>query len=300
MILITGGSGVMGRRLVKMLCEAGNEIRLFTLPDDKNVELIKQYVVDIRYGDIAKEGDVTDICRGVDTVYHCAAVIVTDDERHFKKVNVGGTQHLVREAIKEKVNHFIFISSASVVYPKTTPYSLSKRRCEKIVSTSGLNFTIIRPTLVYDKGKGGQEFDMFLSYLNRYPILPFIGNGGALKRPVFVDDIINGLVALNRNEATFGKVYNFSGGEALSMIQFAKLCLIILGMKNRTVIHLPIWFCKVIAALLKRVMKRPPITWQVIAGVTQDADLDPREAMMDLGYNPARVSERLIECFPRN
>jgi hypothetical protein len=46
-------------------------------------------------------------------------------------------------------------------------------------------------------------------------------------------------------------------------------------------------------------MKRPPLRWQVIAGMTQDADLDPSEARRDLGYRPSNVRERLPACFPR-
>jgi hypothetical protein len=47
-------------------------------------------------------------------------------------------------------------------------------------------------------------------------------------------------------------------------------------------------------------MNDPPLKWQTIAGITQDADLDPGPAITDLGYCPAKISERLPKCFPRN
>ena len=300
MILVTGGCGVMGRVLVKKLHEAGNRIRVFTLPGDPNVSAVEEYGAEIRYGDISERADVIDICHGIDTVYHLAAVIIADDDSLFNLVNIGGTHNLIEASKKGGVKHFIYISSASVVYPKATPYSLSKRECEEIVSTSGLDYTIVRPTLVYDIGKGGQEFDMFLAYLKRFPVVPFIGNGQALKRPVFVDDIIKGLVALNKNRMAYGKVYNFSGGETISMRDFSLLCLDLLGMQNKKIICLPIWFCKIIAVIMKIVVKIPTLKWQTIAGIIQDANLDPREAINDIGYDPVMVSKRLKECFRGN
>lgn len=299
MILVTGGAGVMGSVLVKKLYEAGNRIRIFTLPDDPNVSRIKDYADDIRFGNIANSSDVDNICDDVDTVYHLAAVIVTGDDTVYSKVNVGGTRNLVEAAKRGVVKHFIYVSSASVIYPKATPYSLSKRKCEEIVSRSGLPYTIVRPTLVYDKRIGGQEFDMFLSYLKRFPIVPFIGNGKALKRPVFVNDIMQGLVSLCNNDNTYGKTYNFSGGEAISMMDFSRFCLNLLGMPNKTILCLPVWFCKVLAAIMKMITRHPPLKWQVIAGVTQDANLDPGKAMEDIKYNPVKVSEMLPKCFPR-
>jgi hypothetical protein len=56
----------------------------------------------------------------------------------------------------------------------------------------------------------------------------------------------------------------------------------------------------IIAKIMARVMKNPQLKWQVIAGITQDANLDPSSAIEDLGYCPAKVSERLPACFPRS
>ncbi len=299
MILVTGGTGVMGGVLVRRLHEAGHAIRVFTLPDDRLISRIEKYAEDIRYGDISKESDVTGICTDCDTIYHCAAIIVTNDESLFSTINVAGTHNLIEDAKREKVNHFIYISSASVVYQKPTPYSLSKRKCEEIVTVSGVPYTIVRPTLVYDKGKGGLEFDMFLDYLKKFIIVPFIGPGTALKRPVFVGDIIDGLVKIVNNEKSFGKIYNFSGGEAIRLKDFSRLCLTSSGMSKKPIIALPVWVCRIAAALMQLVMKNPPLNWQKIAGIIQDADLDPKEAIEDLGYDPGKVTEYLEECFPR-
>lgn len=298
-ILITGGTGAMGSVLVRKLSGLGYRLRVLTLPGDKNADrLQKEFGVDVRYGSIADPAVCLDLCDGVSTVLHLAAVIITNDESLFTSVNAGGTRNILAQAAGAGVTHFIHVSSASVTYPKPTPYSISKRLAEELVRKSRLPFTIVRPTLVYGK-TGGQEFDLFLSYLKRFPVVPFIGSGLALKRPVYVDDVVDGLIKTARLKTPKNTIYNLSGATALSILDFSRLCLTLMGKPDRAFVHLPVWLCSALAAVMKRTMKNPPLKWSVIAGVTQDADLDPSDAVRDLGYAPCGVEQMLPLCFPR-
>jgi len=299
MVLITGGTGVMGSVLVRKMRERGIGVRVFTLPNDPGASRVEQMGAEICYGNIAHREDVEKICQGIDTVYHLAAIIIAPEESQYHAINIEGTRNIINESLRARVKHFVHVSSASVVYPKPTPYSLSKRAAEKIVKLSGLHWTIIRPTLVYDAGRGGIEFDMFLSYLRKFPIIPFIGKGTALKRPVYVNDIIQGLLSVYHKKNTLGKIYNCSGGQAISMIEFTRLCLRLMGTPNKRIITIPTVLCLFIAWIMKKTMKNPPLRWPVIAGVTQDANLDPEQARRDLGYNPVDVYDKLPACFPR-
>jgi nucleoside-diphosphate-sugar epimerase len=298
MILVTGGTGVMGSVLVRELARQGKCVRVVCMPGDPYVARVMDCTADIRFADISRAEELQGVCEGIDTVYHLAAVIISRDEAVFQAINVGGTRTVVAQAVEAGVRHFIYVSSASVTYPHPTPYSLSKRAAEEIVRNSELNYTIIRPTLVYGE-RGGLEFDRYLAYLRRFAIVPFIGNGKALKRPVFVEDVTAGLLALCDTPAAYGKTYNLSGGEAISMIDFTRLCLRCMHLERRPIVHLPVWFCRSVAAIMRLTMKDPPLTWQVIAGIIQDANLDPAEAMTDLGYAPVKVSQKLAAMFPR-
>lgn len=299
MILITGATGVMGSSLMKSLNEKGYKCRALVLPNDPKTETIKNIAHEIVYGDISKPETLANCCKDVDTVYHLAAVIISFDPQVFIKVNVNGTQNMVNEAAKNNVKHFIYISSASVVYPKTNPYSRSKITAEKIIRQSGLNYTIIRPTLVYDFGSGSIEFDAFLDYLNKFPVVPFIGSGNAVKRPVRVDAVQKGLLSLCELPQSYGKIYNFSGSRKISMREFARLCLTLLNKKNKPIVPIPIFLCKCIAWAMGLVMKRPPLRWQVISGVIQDADMNPEKAIKETDFRASDIYKDLPECFPR-
>jgi nucleoside-diphosphate-sugar epimerase len=293
--LVTGAAGVMGARLTARLRGAGWRVRALVLPRDPLRSRVDVLGCDVREGDVRDATSLAGICEGIDVVYHLAAVIIAHDPSVFQRVNRDGTANVVAEAQKSGVSQLVYVSSASVVYPRRTRYAESKLEAERIVQASGLPYTIVRPTLVYEQG-GGQELMMFLAYLRRFPIVPFIGAGKALKRPVWSEDIVDGLLKLADLPVARGKTYNFSGAEAISMRELADL-LLLHHDRPRPFVHLPVWLCRGLAALLARVMKRPPLTSSAIAGIVNDANLDPSEAMRDLGYAPRGVRDGFRHCF---
>jgi nucleoside-diphosphate-sugar epimerase len=295
--LVTGAAGVMGRRLVTRLLKTGWQVRALVLPQDPLRARIESLGCELWEGDVTDAASLSGVCVGVHTVYHLAAVIISHDPSVFQRVNRAGTAHVVAQALRAGVEHFIYVSSASVVYPQRTNYAESKLEAERIVwSAPGLAYTIVRPTLVYEQG-GGQELMMFLDYLRRFPIVPFIGAGGALKRPVWSEDVVDGLARLAGNARAYRKTYNFSGAERITMRDLAQLLLRHHGLK-RLILPVPVPLCRLTARALGLVMKRPPLTVNAIAGVINHADLDPSEAMHDLGYHPLGVTEGFRRCFP--
>lgn len=295
-ILVTGSTGVMGSRLVRGLVNDGWRCRVLTLPDDPFISRLKGIDCEMVYGDITDARSLEGVFDNVMTVYHLAAIIIAHNPALFKKINTNGTKNIVEGATSSGVKHFIYISSASVIYPRSTPYSRSKKECEDLVKQQeAMKYTIIRPTLVYEKN-GGQEFMMFKDYLMKYPVVPFIGRGRALKNPVDVDDLIQGLRAIVGNEKCYGKTYNFSGGEDISIWDLAHLILTYNG-KKKPFVSIPVWLCTLLANSMEATMKRPLLTQNIIAGITQNANLDHSSATEDIGYNPIGIREGMKKYF---
>jgi nucleoside-diphosphate-sugar epimerase len=296
-VLVTGAAGVMGKRLVRGLVERGARVRCLVLPSDPGRAELAALGCEIVEGDLSRPDSLRDITRDITTVYHLAAVILSHDPRVFQRVNLDGTTHLVHSAAASGVKHFIYVSSASVIYPRRTLYAESKLAAEAVVRAEGrFAHTIVRPTLVYDE-HGGQEFVIFRDFLLRYPVVPFVGSGLARKRPVFSQDVIDGLLLLLQNPKSYGKLYNFSGGEPITLIDLARLILRHRG-QQRAFIHVPVPLCRAVAKVSKALMARPLITDSAIAGLVNHADLDPSEAIADLGYRPLGVHEGFERCFP--
>jgi NADH dehydrogenase len=287
----------MGQRLVRGLVERGFRVRCLVLPGDSSAAGLARLGAELREGNVEDPRSLAGLCDGVHTVYHLAAVIISYDHDVFRRVNLEGTAHVVAAARAGGVRHFIYVSSASVVYPRRTPYAESKLAAERLViEESSFEHTIVRPTLVYDI-VGGQEFALFRSYLERFPVVPFIGDGRALKRPVWAGDVVDGLLRLASNPRSHGKLYNFSGGEAISMRDLARLILQHRG-KRRRFLHVPVALCTAAAHAAGLLMERPPLTTNAISGIVNDANLDPAEACSDLGYRPLGVREGFARCFP--
>lgn len=292
MILVTGGAGVIGSRLVRGLVEAGERVRVLTLPGDPYVSRLDGLGCEIAYGNMARAETLVGVCDGVDTVFHLAAVLLNDDPAVFQAVNAGGTRNLVDVASKAGVKHFIFCSSISVIYPYTTPYNASKREGERLVREQGtMRWTIVRPTLAYNE-YGGEEYRMFVDFLKRWPIAPFVGRGRALKNPVHVDDLMRGFLAIPGNPKSYGKVYAFCGGEPITLWEMGRLALRHEG-TSRIFVPLPVGLCRLVAKAMGATTKRAPFTEHVIAGLTQDAIPDCSNAREDLGYAPVGFREGL-------
>lgn len=297
MILVTGGAGVMGSRLVEGLVERGNKVRALTLPNDPLVSRLDGVDCEIFYGDVSDPATLEGAFDDVKTIYHLAAIIITHDSGLFEKINVNGTKNMVEGGIAAGVEHFILVSSASVVYAQTTQYALSKKECEQIVKEQkAMHYTIVRPTLAYNEN-GGEEFLMFLDSLKKYPIVPFVGRGKALKAPVHVDDLMEGFLAIPGNKKAYGQTYAFSGGEEITIWDLAHLMLKHQKIK-KLFIPVPVTICRLIASVMGWIMQRPPLTWQSIAGIIQNANLDHSNATEDLGYKPIGIRKGLQKCYP--
>jgi nucleoside-diphosphate-sugar epimerase len=108
---------------------------------------------------------------------------------------------------------------------------------------------------------------------------------------------MQGFLAVVGNPVAYGKTYNFSGGEEIAIRDLAELMLKHQGV-SKPFLSLPVPLCTSLARVLEKRMARPPLTWNVIAGITQDANLDNSEARRDLGYAPIGIREGLQRSYP--
>ncbi len=299
MILVTGGAGVLGSRLVARLAKDGRSVRALALPNDPMVRRLAGTACEVAPGDITEPASLVGSMAGVRTVYHLAAIIISRDAEAFDKINTEGTRNVVAASVDAGVGHFVYVSSASVTYANQTDYSRSKKAAEDIVraASTEMNCTITRPTLVYDR-TGGQEIEMLGAYLRRLPVVPFIGRGRALKRPVYAGDIVDGLARIAGNERTFGQTYSLSGGETISMMDLARLLLRQMRLR-RVIVPVPETLWRAASGLLGALVGSRALARQIISGFTEDADLDNSSARRDIGYDPLPASVGIPRYFHR-
>lgn len=235
-ILLTGGNGFLGHYLIPALQERGNHVRVLALPTEDTTWL-EEHGVTIFRGNILDPATLVAPIRGADSVFHLAAMIgAWRSMRDYYAVNVTGTEHVCRAALKAGVRRFIHISSAMVydmamgravteedlLAPLDEPYSMTKAQgdmlVQRLIREEHLPAVIIRPgTLI---GPGDRlNFGRMADRVHSGKGI-IIGSGNN-KIPLFyVTDMVQGLLLALYNEQAAGKIYNISNDQPLTQAQY--------------------------------------------------------------------------------
>ena len=147
MIFITGSTGFIGKYLLKQLSKT--EKNVTCLVHKKKTGLIEgcDYIQVV--GDLLDSSSFSKHIKKDDTIIHLASIIDSKNKSLIYEVNVNGTKNLVKASKKAGIKKIIYVSSINAKLNKGD-YAKSKKQAEEIIKSSGLNYVIIRPTLVYD------------------------------------------------------------------------------------------------------------------------------------------------------
>ena len=285
MILVTGGTGFMGSMLVKQLVEKGHRVRAMAIENDPLLSNLDGVDCEIVTGDITKPQTLESPMKGVKTIFHLAAVLFSSNTELFHRINYEGTQNVVNKAVEAGIVHFVYISAAAANYKVRTTYGKTKIEAEQLMreKRKNANFTIVRPTLIYGPGGGGQELVMYIDQLRKFKwFIPMVGSGNIMKRWVWINDVIEGLTLLVDKPVTYGKIYNFGGGSTHTMREYTEMLCRELDI-NKPIVSIPVPICYAIAWVLKFVQKNPLLKRDTILGVTMEADFSIEAAKKDSG-----------------
>ena len=140
-VLITGGAGKIGKKLISALYKHDLSIRIL---DKKNIADLSNNI-ELVIGDLFNHDILKKALEEIDVVVHLAAVTHSNHKEDYWHVNVEGTNNLVNLAREAKVKRFIFISTRAISKDGGA-YSQSKLSAEKIVKKSKINWIILRPS----------------------------------------------------------------------------------------------------------------------------------------------------------
>lgn len=233
---------------------------------------------------------------GVDTVVHSAALMPPNDAGLIRKVNVGGTAVLLEMARAEKLRRFVYLSAVSAIYPIKNAYGRSKAEAEALVAASGLDFTILRLTMLYGEG-GGLHFAKLVGLMEKIPLFfPVLGPGLALLQPVYVDDAARAVEIALSSQAAVGRTLDVSGGSVVTFNELVDAVAAATG-RRRIRVHAPLWLCRIAAAAAGRLTPGSFLSKDAIVGLTQDATLDHSELQREFGWQPLDLASGLALYF---
>lgn len=184
-IAVTGATGFVGQALLDRAETEGLQIKALARkvqPARSNVEWVQ--------GDLDNTAALRQLLRGSEAVIHVAGVV--NDTAQFERGNVTGTLNVIEACLAEGVQRLIHVSSLSAREPELSAYGASKARAEKLVSASGLDWTMVRPPGIY----GPRDVDYFEMFrMARWGLLPVPPKDGRSSL-IHVDDLARLLLAL--------------------------------------------------------------------------------------------------------
>jgi nucleoside-diphosphate-sugar epimerase len=221
-VAITGGTGFIGRRLVRRHLELGDSVRVLSR-DLGNSEALKAATVTTYTGDLATGAIPRGFVDNADVIYHCAAEL--RDSARMAAANVAGTQHLI-EAVKGRIGRWVQLSSAGVyglvregvvdedsaVAPGNL-YEETKASADRLVASGsvdgGYGFSILRPSNVFGPNMTNRALYRIASMIRRR-LFFYIGPPGASANYIYADNVVDALLLCGSQAAAAGQVFNLN------------------------------------------------------------------------------------------
>ncbi|MFH1786676.1 MAG: NAD-dependent epimerase/dehydratase family protein [archaeon] len=285
MILVTGGTGLIGRALVKELIRRGERVRVFSIdsPQDDAADYVQ--------GDITDYTALRKAAEKCSVIFHLAALVSYDAHKipqaEYDRVNVGGTENVLKVA--EETGATVVFMSSVAAGRNDTKYSISKNKAEKLVHdySEKVRVIIIRAAPVY--GSESPKFTKMMKYIE-HGLLGRIGKD--VKTHLVEKDSLVKALLLASKKGNSGEVYVIADKNPILASELYSIMANGLGVKEK---HYPYW-AAYLAAVLSELYslatgKKAPLTRDYLLTLTISREYDFSKAQKELGFKPADTKE---------
>jgi len=251
-VLVTGANGFVGSHLVPALADAGHHV-LALVRDDDGAALVQRRLtagqrasVEIRRGDVTKPDSLPDALAGADAVLHLAAVPRDwDGGATLRLVNTEGTRNILVAAAAAGIRRFVHLGALGVIDDPSLHYGSSKAKAMALVRESGLDWTILSPSLLFGPRDG--FFNILAGLVRMSPgIVPITGKGDARFQPLAIADLAKAAVLTLGDDATIGREYLLGGPRYWTYREIVEE--VLRGMdKRRLLVPMPVAVIRLVA-----------------------------------------------------
>jgi uncharacterized protein YbjT (DUF2867 family) len=296
LVTVIGGSGFVGRHVVRALAKRGYRIRVACRRPDLAGHVVPLGVpgqivpvqANVRY-----PASLAAVCDGAFAVINLTAVFSNAGAQTFEAVHEFGATAIAGAAKTAKAQMFIHMSGLGTDKPSTSVYVKSRAKGEANAAAGFPNAIIIRPSVVF--GPEDKLFNKFALMARFSPILPLIGGGEAKFQPVFVGDVAEAIATLVDRGIADGKVYELGGPEVMN---FKQILQFVLETTQRKRLLLPIPFG--IASILGAVaglLPNPALTADQVELLKSDNLVDDQAEREGRTLNGLGIVARSVESI---
>ena len=292
--VIFGGTGFIGRNIVKAMAQRGMRIKVATrVPESafflKPLGDIGQIVpVACDYTDY---NAIAELTSGADYVINCIGILFEKPGKQaFTRIHADLPESIATAAAISKVKRFVHISALGIDQ-SSSDYAASKLDGETRILKALPNAIILRPSIVF--GKDDDFFNKFAQIAQISPVLPLIGGGETRFQPIYVEDVVNAVlqaidIPASAKNAPLGKIYELGGPDVLTFKQIFEKLMHYTGLK-RCLIPLPFEIAKIQASILS-LLPKPLLTKDQVESLKSDNIVSKKSlTLSDLDIDPTSL-----------
>jgi len=253
-VCIIGGSGFVGRAIVRQAIRAGYHVTVACRHPEKARALIVEGVRLVQ-ADLSDGRGLDTAISQADCVINLVGLLFERGRYDFDTVHVHGTEHVLAACKRHHVRQYLHMSAMGAGSVPASTYSRSKGDAEGYVRQCGMAWTIIRPSIIY--GTGDSFFNKFKTMSATLPLLPVIQPETRFQ-PIWVEDVARVFVASIGNRHVHEQTYELAGPKTYSFMELMTLLMTTLQRK-RLLLPMPNIAAKLLAGI-SRLLPTPLLT----------------------------------------
>ena len=300
LVTVFGGSGFIGRELVKRLITAGARVRVASRkphPGRTPRGLGKDSQIELMAVNIRDEAKIKEAVAGAHMVVNLIGILNESDEQEFGAIHVDGARAIAKAAAEAKAERFVQVSSIAANSLSPSHYAQSKSAGEGAVEDEFEGLTIVRPSVVFGPEDG--FFNRLASLSRHTPFLPLLGGGKTRYQPVYVGDVGAAIIRILEDPGTKNHTYELGGPRKMTMREIFSLVSKESG-HPRPLVSLPMWVANIPAEILQR-LPNPLITRDSLKLLGRDAVVGPGAlGLEDLGITPTPFEDVVPKYLGRD
>ncbi|WP_437837005.1 SDR family oxidoreductase [Sorangium sp. So ce1153] len=297
-VLVLGGTGLTGRRLVEALLQEGFLVRCAV----RNLDAARARLpaaAELVRGDIADRASIEGAVRGCEAVFNCVHTLSPQKGaapgETFVDTEVRGLENVVAACRIHGVRRVLYVTFLGITPDTRSIWARGRWKAEQMLLGSGLDVTILRPGQIV--GRGGFGFDTTLANARRRVAL-ILGSGRSRMQNIALDDLVHYLVRSLDEPRTFGRAFDVGGDEAFTTDEMVDVAARVLGRRPPWKLHLLPWLLAPFAGLFERLAGLPRGAFaDLLLGLDADlvGDVGPIRAIIPLTPMPyAQAVERAL------